>query len=521
MGDRRAVRGAERGALQPRRRARRVGAALGVAASVVVLTGVALAGWTTPGAGSGYAKAQRVIPLTTEPATTTADLYPGSTGDLMVTIRNDNDFPVTATALEPNGPVTSDSATCDADGSGVTFTPTTGEFLVRAHESATHTLPDAVAMSESAAASCEGATFTIPVRIVGQVGAFGGNPSTSTSTSTTSSTTSTTAAGAAQLVIAPNVYNFGSVPLGQPSTPASFTVTNTGTATTAEAPAVSVTSPPVPAPSRAPQYTIGGSTCTQPLAPQAACTVEVTFTPYSSGSFSASLRADVSGSTGSASLNGTGRSDAVLRLSPNPVNFGNVVLGSFPGAAATVTLENTGTTISDPINTAISGTNATDFAITSNPCPSSLAPGGSCAIQLRFTPQASGTRTAVLTAFSGPTTATASLAGVGQRPAALTMTPSSWSAGTVPVGQMGPSATFTVRNTGDATSGSITVARGGAAVADFTITSNTCGAALPGNGACTIVVRFDPQAPGTRSATLTASANPGGAATSSLTGTGA
>src|SRR5207249_3349017 len=65
-------------------------------------------------------------------------------------------------------------------------------------------------------------------------------------------------------------------------------------------------------------------------------------------------------------------------------------------AAQAVTLSNTGSAALSITSIAITGTNSGDFRQTNN-CGSSLAAGSSCAINVTFTPAATGTRSATLT----------------------------------------------------------------------------------------------------------------------------
>src|ERR671935_1828296 len=88
-----------------------------VATGALLAAGIAFAAWTATGSGNGYAKAQSVSPLTTvdASASTTAQLYPGGTGDVVITVSNPNSFPVTITAVTGNGTITSDKgAACNA-----------------------------------------------------------------------------------------------------------------------------------------------------------------------------------------------------------------------------------------------------------------------------------------------------------------------------------------------------------------------------------------------------------------------
>jgi hypothetical protein len=140
------------------------------AAVVLVAVGVAYAAWTASGSGNGYAKAATAQALDTldASATTTATLYPGANGDLVLEINNSNPYPVRVTSVTGAGAITSDKgAACNAS-TGVTFTNQTGLTLdVPASSSETFTLGNSVAMSNASDNSCQGAVFTVPVSLSG------------------------------------------------------------------------------------------------------------------------------------------------------------------------------------------------------------------------------------------------------------------------------------------------------------------------------------------------------------------
>ncbi len=139
---------------------------------VLVLSSIVLAAWSTSGSGNGYAKAGTASALTLGDATasTTADLYPGSTGTVQLKVTNPNSFPVRITAVSKQaaGSITSDKgASCNAS-TGVTFTNQTGLTLdLAAGATSTFPLSGAVAMSNASDNTCQGAVFTIPVDVTG------------------------------------------------------------------------------------------------------------------------------------------------------------------------------------------------------------------------------------------------------------------------------------------------------------------------------------------------------------------
>jgi hypothetical protein len=140
---------------------------------VILTAGIAFAAWTAGGSGNGYAKAGTVGALTTVDASgsTTAQLYPGGTGDVKISVSNPNAFPVTVTAVSGNGTITSDVSACTTGGTGVTFTDTSSLSLVAAASTTTtFTLANKASMSSSSVNACQGAIFTIPVTLTGTVG---------------------------------------------------------------------------------------------------------------------------------------------------------------------------------------------------------------------------------------------------------------------------------------------------------------------------------------------------------------
>jgi hypothetical protein len=145
---------------------------LAVALLVALLTlmsGVTFGGWSVTGTGSGYSKAlsAQSLTLSDASASTSAQLYPGGSGDLVVKVTNPNPFAVTITAVaNGSGSITSNKgAACDAS-TGVTYTNTTGlSQAVGAGAMVTFSVTGKVAMSNASDTSCQGATFTIPITV--------------------------------------------------------------------------------------------------------------------------------------------------------------------------------------------------------------------------------------------------------------------------------------------------------------------------------------------------------------------
>jgi hypothetical protein len=155
--------------------------------------------------------------------------------------------------------------------------------------------------------------------------------------------------------------------------------------------------------------------CGSSLAAGASCTINVTFTPTTSGTLSGSVTVNDNGA-GNASqkitLSGTG---TFASLSPSSLNFGSVNVGE-SSTPQNVTLTNVNTVASFSVNSiTFTGNDPSDFSQTNN-CGKSLAAGASCTITVTFTPQATGARTASLSVADGGggSPQTVALSGTGQ-----------------------------------------------------------------------------------------------------------
>lgn len=146
-------------------------AATATATVTLSAAGIAFAAWTadidgTGGASAGSHQATTVLAVT--PTAPEAQLYPGGTGDVKFTVKNPNPYPVRYTSVALNGAITSDKGLACNTSTGVTYTAPTGPWDVPAHsEGTTFTLTGAVSMSNASDNSCQGATFTIPLKLTG------------------------------------------------------------------------------------------------------------------------------------------------------------------------------------------------------------------------------------------------------------------------------------------------------------------------------------------------------------------
>jgi len=194
------------------------------------------------------------------------------------------------------------------------------------------------------------------------------------------------------------------------------------------------------------------------------------------------------------------------------LSFANQLVNT-SSATQALTLSNTGTAALTVNSIGVTG----DFSQTNN-CGTTLASGAACAINVVFTPTATGARSGSLT-LSGNSNGTVSpilLNGTGGTPSA-SLSPAALSFANQAVGSTSAVQTASLSNTGTAvlTINSIT------ATGDFT-QSNNCGTSLAASATCTISIAFNPTASGIRAGSLSINDNSsiGSVQTASLTGTG-
>ena len=195
-------------------------------------------------------------------------------------------------------------------------------------------------------------------------------------------------------------------------------------------------------------------------------------------------------------------------------------------ASQPVTLTNTGI---GPLTVGTIGLGGANFGQT-NTCATPVAVGSTCTINVTFSPNGAGSRTATMNVNlpgAATTPVTVTLTGTGQAASATLAGTAAF--GNQLLGTTSAANAFTYTNTGI---GPITVSNTGvtltgASASDYAIASDTCitggvGATLAPSGTCQIGVIFTPSATGNRAATLTVIDAAGGAPnrTANLTGTG-
>lgn len=207
-----------------------------------------------------------------------------------------------------------------------------------------------------------------------------------------------------------------------------------------------------------------------------------------------------------------------VALTPQEVNFGNQTL-NVTSAAQQVTLIDAGSLPLEVTNIEASG----DYAVSNN-CGTTLsAAGGSCTINITYTPTTAGPSTDEITitdnATDSPQHITVTGNGVNGGAGTLTLTPKSLVFPVQAVGTTSPTQVVQLLNSSNSsiTISAITVS------GDFTETNN-CGAqpsVLNSGASCTVSVTFTPTSSGALTGSLSITDNAAGSPqTVSLSGTG-
>ncbi len=218
-------------------------------------------------------------------------------------------------------------------------------------------------------------------------------------TGTIQSTASTTPG---QLVANPSSVSFGSVQVSNTKT-LSEAVTNTGgsSVTLSQATVTGI------------GFSISGLTLPMTLATGQSVTFTATFAPQSGGSASGSISigSNASNSTMTISLAGSGTAQGQLVVTPTSTDFGSVTVGTSKTQVGTLSASGSSVSVS-----AATVTNA-EFSLSGIAFPLTIAAGQSVPFTLRFTPQMSGSASAIGSFTSNASNSAAeTLTGTGAAP---------------------------------------------------------------------------------------------------------
>jgi hypothetical protein len=293
-----------------------------------------------------------------------------------------------------------------------------------------------------------------------------------------------------------NTLSFGDQPLGTTSAVQSVTVTNTGSVTL-KFNGIGVYG--VEAPDWAPI----SNNCNGSLQPGRSCNVSAKFTPQAAGARSATIKItdNAPNSPQPVAVTGTGVAPVASFSVPN-ISFGVQTVGvsSTPQA---VTLTNSGTA-----TLTISGIAANGDYTQSNNCPGSIAPNGSCTINVTFTPEVPWARMGTIVVTGNTVAPPLFLSGMGSSGGSVTTSAQSLAFATRLVGSASTPQSVTLRNSGISVSG------------DYSET-NTCDGLLSLGANCQITVTFRPTWSGSRAGKVVLTyTDPPALDVISLTGTG-
>jgi hypothetical protein len=220
---------------------------------------------------------------------------------------------------------------------------------------------------------------------------------------------------ASQPAVSVNPYSltFADQLVGSTSAPQTITLTNTGSAAL-------VISSIVSWGADSGDFAVSNN-CGTSLAAKATCSITATFSPAAAWARTGAILMtdNAMGSPHVMGLTGNGVSGGVASFSPTSLTFATRLMFT-SSASQPITLSNTGTAPLEIANIAISG----DYAQTNN-CGTSVAIGGSCTINVTFTPQYNAARTgAVNVSFTDPAgIQKVSLTGGGANPSPITVKP--------------------------------------------------------------------------------------------------
>jgi len=189
-----------------------------------------------------------------------------------------------------------------------------------------------------------------------------------------------------------------------------------------------------------------------------------------------------------------------VSVTPSALNFPKTLLGK-TSAPQTITVANMGIAPLSETQVSISQPVAGEFSIAGNTCTASVAPAGTCAIDIAFTPAEDGLRGGLATisynAVGG--SYTVDLSGLATP---LDIAPKKLDFGNVAVGSTSGRQTLRVTNVGPFAADLKGIFVIGRDKHDFS-ESNDCGSSIAANTSCRVEVRFSPTAAGARKAALT------------------
>ena len=312
--------------------------------------------------------------------------------------------------------------------------------------------------------------------------------------------------------LTPPTLTFNPTVIARSSTAQTATLTNTNATAPMQVAGVGFTGPNANSFSQT-------NNCPATLAPLANCTINVTFTPTVGGALTANLSVSDSAPSSPQTVALTGTGVSAVTLAPAGLSF-PLQINTTSSSPQSITLTNNQTVTLNVTGITLSGANSSSFSQV-NTCGTAVTAGSSCVITVTFTPNTTGSNSAIVSiaddAPGSPQTATLFGLGTG---ATATMTPSKLTFGTQAVATTSTAQVVTVTNGGKETLNITSIIFTGTNNGDFAQTT-TCGPTVLPAGTCTISVTFMPTAGGSRTAALTVNDSAGDSPQSvNLFGTG-
>jgi trimeric autotransporter adhesin len=206
---------------------------------------------------------------------------------------------------------------------------------------------------------------------------------------------------------------------------------------------------------------------------------------------------------------------------PDPLGFPGTALGT--SLTLTEILNDRGALPTSVSTVTVSGTNASDFSETDDCAGQSLAGGGgSCVVNVKFSPSVVGTESASLTFADTAGTQNVGLSGTGLSPPGFSPSSQTIAFGNQQETVKSVAMNLTVTNNGNSPLTITAVVVSGANASDFSISGNNCtGASMAISSTCSVSATFTPSTTGPETALLNFTDNaPGNPQSVALTGTG-
>ncbi len=210
--------------------------------------------------------------------------------------------------------------------------------------------------------------------------------------------------------------------------------------------------------------------------------------------------------------------EADLRPDPTWWDFQPILVGG-QTSAVDFEITNFGLHTSGVMTATIATGDWHEFTIVTDDCSGTVLAGtATCTISAAFAPQGAGALASALQVSASPGgVASVAISGTA---GALGLSPAAQDFGTIETGSSSSGITFTVTTPAYGSTGELTVSIVGTDASDFGLENDHCtGTTLASGSNCEVTVFFAPGTTGDKSASLTAAGNPGGSASSTLTGT--